>query len=937
MSSPIWLTPAGLLSSIPESVYYEFQLDAYNQAGGALSYRVIAGSLPSGLTVSVSGLISGIPNAVSEITSYTFTIRATNNQNKIADRTFKIMIGGLVAPIITPESGSLGSFLDGDFVDLQISSIEPAGSLTPVFSLVSGELPNGLTLTDSGRLYGYLTPTKVNSTITSLAGFDGAFYDQYPFDRDRSTNISRNYQFSIKVDDGAKIDINNFTMFVYARTNLTADNYISPTDPSRSANSNIISADSIILTADIDKYYNPILLTEEGIVANVRQNTLFQFKFDASDFDNSPLTFNANANLLPTGLTLNSMSGWISGVVPYGPLGSVTYPFSVNVSKEVNGITYTSETKNYSIKILGQIDDTVNWITPSNLGTIYNGDISSFQIEASTPSNRILNYRLVAASTGAMPIGLSLLTSGLISGRTSFQLDSAEQEYSFTVAAYDIDNLVYDEKTFTITVIKRDQAPYENLYIQALPNRTQRTYFDSIISNTDIFPPTSIYRFGDPWFGKNTLRRSLFMTGLNPLEVTDYVAAMTRNHYWKTLNFGEIKTAQALDENFNVKYEVVYIELLDRMVNSQGLGPNISVGIPPNSTGISTIYPNSFPNMVERIAAGVGYENRSILPEWMTSRQPNGTVLGFTRALVLCYANPGKSAEIAYRVKQVEDQFKLIDFTIDRYEWDSILSDSWVKTAVNGTGNITANTISSNVTGTSTTFDTQLQPNATIFVSNVELGNVANISSANLLTLTANATSNVTANSFTYNHTFIVNNYTTGPGTIYVTANSNVVTGSNSTVIGLGNITGTVGNTVIVGDSNTRFSSNLRVGKTIYVSNVAIGVIAGISSPAVLRLEDPLLTSVTNSPFTVTGNITSFTEDLHIGDTIVANGTAIGTVKTITNDFELILTSNANVTVSNVGYSYTTRDPYTIPGQGDKYLKFPNIRVITSEFTTPEY
>lgn len=936
MSAPIWLTPSGTLSNIPESIYYTFPLDAYNQAGGSLVYRIIAGQLPAGLTLSSSGVISGVPTAVTEITAYTFTVRVTNSTNKVADRTFSISIGGLVAPVIQPESGSLGNFLDGQYVDLQITAIEPMGSLISVFSLVAGEIPPGLTLTESGRLYGYIKPA-TSSTITSLAGFDSAFFDQYPFNQDRSTNISRNYQFSVKVNDGAKIDINNFTMFVYTRTNLTADNYISPTDPSRSANSNIISADSIILTADIDRYYNPILLTEEGIVANVRQNTLFQFKFDALDFDNSSLTFNANANLLPTGLTLNSTSGWVTGVVPYGPLGSVTYPFAVNVSKEINGITYTSETKNYSIKVIGQIDDTVNWITPSNLGSIYNGSISDFQIEASTPSNRVLNYRLVASSVGALPIGLNLISSGLISGRVSFQINSAEQSYSFTVAAYDNGNLVYDEKTFTITVVKRDQTPYENLYIQALPNRVQRTYFDNIISNTDIFPTESIYRFGDPWFGKNTLRRSLFMTGLNPLEVADYVAAMTRNHYWKTLNFGEIKTAQALDENFNVKYEVVYVELLDRSVNNKGVGPNISIGWDTNTVGVSTVYPNSFPNMVQRIADGVGYADRSILPEWMTSRQPNGTVLGFTRAMVLCYANPGASAEIAYRVKQVEDQFKLIDFTIDRYEWDSVLSDNWVKTAVNGAGNITANTISGNVTGLGTAFLTELQSNATIFVSNVALGNVANVTSANLLTLTANATSNVTASSFTYNHTFIVSDYTLGSGTIYTTANSNVVTGSDSTITGLGNITGTAGNTIIVGDDNTRFSSNLRVGKTIYVANTAIGIIAGISSPSRLRLEDPLVSSITNSPFTVTGNITSFTEDIHLGDAIVANGTIIGTVKSITNDFELILTTNANVTLSNVSYSYTTRDPYTTPGQGDKYLKFPNIRVITSEFTTPEY
>lgn len=60
----IWLTPAGNLGTIPESVYYQTQLDAYNAAGGTLTYSLITGILPSGLTLTSTGMISGIPNAV---------------------------------------------------------------------------------------------------------------------------------------------------------------------------------------------------------------------------------------------------------------------------------------------------------------------------------------------------------------------------------------------------------------------------------------------------------------------------------------------------------------------------------------------------------------------------------------------------------------------------------------------------------------------------------------------------------------------------------------------------------------------------------------------------------------------------------------------------------------------------------------------------------
>lgn len=934
MASPIWLTAAGTLGNIPESTYYELQLDAYNPAGGTLSYRVISGSLPSGLSLSSLGLISGIPNAVKEITSSTFAVRVTNSTNAIADRTFSLIIGGLIPPVISPESGELGSFLDGKFVDIQLTTTEPSGALTPVFSLVSGALPTGLTLTNTGRIYGYITPVE-NTQTDAITGFDASPFDRYGFEF-IGDNISKNYQFSIEANDGAKIDINNYTIFVYTRSNLTADNYIALDDPSRSADSDIISADNTILTADIDTIYSPVLLTDAGSVGNLRQNNLFQFKFDAIDYDDTPLTYHVVSGALPAGLSLNSSTGWLTGTVPYGPLGSVTYNFSVNVTKQVNGITYTSDTKDYSVKLMGQIDDTVEWISNSNLGSLYNGEISEIKISATTKSNRVLKYSLVSASVGGLPAGLELLDDGSISGRASFQLNQ-NTTYTFTVATYDVENLVYSEKTFSLSIIRRDLQPYENLYIQVLPNRDQRATYENLLNNSDIFPVESIYRYNDPWFGKNNLRRSLFMTGLNPAEVSSYIAAMSLNHYWKKINFGSVKTAQALDENFNVVYEVVYLDLIDSTTNSSGQSPNLAISLPSNSANISTVYPNSFKNMSQRLADGVGYENRSILPAWMTSRQQDGKVLGFTRAFVLCYTLPDKSKEIAFRVNEVLNQFNDIDFTIDRYEWDHILSDNWIKGNVTGTGNITANTQSANVTGVGTNFVYEISSNSIIYSNNTVIGVVDQVVNSSLLTLTANATSNITAQSYEFGSSFVINNSAQGSGTITTTTSSNVVTGSNTTVAGTGNISGTIGNSTIIGDSYTLFNSELRTGKNIYVSNVLIGTVASISSANVMTLVDPLLSNITSSQFDITGNITKFTTELHIGDTIVSNGSVLGTVKTITSDFEVILTANAAAAVTDQAYTHTIRDPYTVPGQGDKYLKFPNIRIISSEFTTPEY
>ena len=935
MAAAIWLTPPGDLGIIPELEYYELPLDAYNPAGGYVQFTLIAGTLPAGLElyddgrilgIPVLGQVRGVPIAVNKVTTSTFTIRIKNIENKVADRTFNLTVAGIDPPVIDPAAGLLGSYVDGTLVDIQLDAIEANPLLTAVFTLIAGELPPGVTLYPNGRIYGYIRP--VTSTQTDDdTGFDVSAFDIYGFDF-VGVNVSKNFQFTIQADDDVNTDVEVYTIFVYARTNLTADN-------------GLLTADYVgLITADTSTLYSPVLYTEEGTLASIRQDTKFAYQLLAEDYDSDTIQFVISSGSLPAGLSLDANTGWITGLIPYGSLGSVNYNFSVFVRKATNP-TYVSETKTYTLKVLGQIDDTVTWLSPADLGPIFNGSISELYVSAETASNRFLRYEL--NSIGALPVGLELLDDGVIAGRVSFEtytldnnltqidggLTTFDQVYTFTVSVFDNDNFVSDQKEFTITVVKRDQAPYENLYIQALPDRNQRALYDSIINNSDLIPTNFIYRQWDPWFGKNTLRRVLFLSGLNPAQVSDYIAAIELNHYWKTLNFGEIKTAKAVDSTFNTVYEVVYIELVDQGVNSAGVGPNLSLTWPSNTQSIGTVYPNSFPNMASRVAENIGYENRSILPTWMTSRQTNGTVLGFTRALVLTYTIPGKSEEIAYRIRQVQDTFKLIDFTIDRYEWDSVLSANYQKDPATGTGNITANTQSNVVVGSGTNFSHELFPTTTIYVDGDILGNVNTISNTTALSFTANALSNVSVSAFTYStNVFIINNFVSVTGTINANTNSNVITGITSNVTGSGTITGNVNSTTITG-AGTSFNTELTIGKNLYYSGNSIGIITSIRSANVLTLGGVLSSNLTSVAYTAEGTTTLFARELYVGDSIVVNTNVIlGTVRTINSNTNLILYSNSLSTVSNIAFEHTARDPYTTPTTGDQYLKFPQVTIL---------
>ena len=110
MATPVWTTTAGKLASIDEQVSYSLQLEANDPVdlgdSTAITYSVIAGSLPSGMELTSTGLLTGIPAEVSKRTRYTFVVRATAGTT-ITDRTFYLDIEGADAPTFTTASGQL--------------------------------------------------------------------------------------------------------------------------------------------------------------------------------------------------------------------------------------------------------------------------------------------------------------------------------------------------------------------------------------------------------------------------------------------------------------------------------------------------------------------------------------------------------------------------------------------------------------------------------------------------------------------------------------------------------------------------------------------------------------------------------------------------------------------------------------------------------------
>ena len=306
-----------------------------------------------------------------------------------------------------------------------------------------------------------------------------------------------------------------------------------------------------------------------------------------------------------------------------------------------------------------------------------------------------------------LPQGLKLLPTGEISGRAtfeSFSLDdhtttfddrmlTIDRTTTFTVKAEAIDGTASSTKTFTLTLNVIDNEPYENLYLKAMPSLTQRQIYSSVLLDSSIFDPAFIYRPNDSNFGVQEDLKMLFLPGLTPSELSKYQDAMIQNHFTKTYNFGQIKTAFVLGADFTVKYEVVYVEVLDPAENINGDGPAAMIDltdvianpyIDEAGNTYKIVYPNSSDNMIKRMEDIIGYQDQSSLPEWMTSNQPDAstttgfaTPLGYTKAVVIAYAQPGQGEKIAYRLRSSGINFNNIEFVVDRYQLDNYYSSNY--------------------------------------------------------------------------------------------------------------------------------------------------------------------------------------------------------------------------------------------------------------------
>jgi hypothetical protein len=143
-------------------VAYSQQITA-SGGTGPYTFSVVSGTLPVGMTLSSGGLLSGTPSTVG---FPPITIAATDGNG--CPGVIPFVVAAATCPVITLSPATLPL---GNLGVPYSQQITPSGGTGPyVFTVVSGTLPTGLTLSSGGLLSG--TPTTLGSSPVTIQATD---------------------------------------------------------------------------------------------------------------------------------------------------------------------------------------------------------------------------------------------------------------------------------------------------------------------------------------------------------------------------------------------------------------------------------------------------------------------------------------------------------------------------------------------------------------------------------------------------------------------------------------------------------------------------------------------------------------------------------------------------------------------------------------------
>ncbi|MFO0599282.1 MAG: Ig domain-containing protein [Myxococcaceae bacterium] len=373
------------------------------------TFSIDSGALPPGLTLSSSGLLSGVPTAAG-VSNFTVLVLDANGNMGTFPRTITVSAQSITVTPDTLAPVELGTAVSIDFG-------ATGGTAPYTFSVSAGTLPGGLTLSSSGHLSGTaLNAATLNFNVQAIDATSARGEKSYALTIVPATLtinppslpaalVGSAYSQQLTTTGGTGPWLYQLTTgSLPVGLTLSSGGLITGTPSSAgTATFTVHSVDQFgnegtrtytLVATTITLTVTPATLPA-AVVSTPYSQTL------SASGGQAPYTFTLLTGTPPAGLSLSS-SGLLSGT----PASAGTAMFTV-LATDSNGATGQ---RSYSLDVSGGATGlTISPATlpPATVGTSYSAQLSA--------SGGTAPYTF-GLNSGALPAGLSLSSAGLISG-----------------------------------------------------------------------------------------------------------------------------------------------------------------------------------------------------------------------------------------------------------------------------------------------------------------------------------------------------------------------------------------------------------------------------------------------------------------------------------------------------------------------------------------
>ena len=391
--------------------------ETFTQTGAHVSatFTLNSGSLPAGLTLSTAGVLSGTPTVPG---SFPITVKVTDANSCFGvSATYTLVIGCQTITVTNPgvTTGTVDSAFSQNFT-------QSGAHGTATFTLNSGSLPSGLTLASNGTLSG--TPGQPGSfpitvKVTDSNGCTGVGATYTLVISCQTITVTNPGVTTGTVDTAfsqtftqSGVGTHTPATFTTASTlpgglTLSSAGVLSGTPSQPGTFPIVVTVTDANGCTGTGSTYTLVIACQTITVTNPATtaavyNTAFNQTFTGTNLSHTPLSWTVETGTLPTGLTLNSSNGVLSGT----PTVTGTFPITVKVT-DTNGCNGTGST--YNLTVAPQaITDSYSGLV-DNTQFVVTGGTTSTPATPTVVTNGAVTFRL---TNNDLPTGGITLTTG---------------------------------------------------------------------------------------------------------------------------------------------------------------------------------------------------------------------------------------------------------------------------------------------------------------------------------------------------------------------------------------------------------------------------------------------------------------------------------------------------------------------------------------------